>query len=256
MAKKLFYSMGEVSEMFDVNASLIRFWETKFDILRPQKNKKGNRLFSPADVENLKLIYHLVKENGMTLAGAAKRLRQNREGVSRDLEIIEKLQRVRSLLLDVREVLKADDDVREVFVDPTPADWDDVPASEYGTKSGGEPADNRMSEESPPDGEAVGDRTLPDTDTAFRHEADNSKPDSGEGQGAAPVCEPRCAEVPEGLAELVAVATDNGCEAGPAAPYFIQREIPVPPQPFPERFSHTEGPGEDAACSVVEQTLF
>ena len=56
MAKKLFYSMGEVAEMFDVNASLIRFWETKFDILRPQKNKKGNRLFSPADVENLKLI--------------------------------------------------------------------------------------------------------------------------------------------------------------------------------------------------------
>ena len=251
--------------MFDVNPSLIRFWEQKFDILKPDKNKKGNRLFTPKDVE--KLIYHLVKENGMTLAGAAKRLRQNREGVSRDLEIIEKLQRVRSLLLDVREVLKADDDVREVFVDPTPADWDDVPASEYGTKSGGEPADNRMSEESPPDGEAVGDRTLPDTDTAFRHEADNSKPDSGEGQGAAPVCEPRCAEVPEGLAELVAVATDNGCEAGPAAPYFIQREIPVPPQPFPERFSHTEGPGEDAeepkpeppkaaACSVVEQTLF
>lgn len=71
MAKKLFYSMGEVAEMFDVNASLIRFWETKFDILRPQKNKKGNRLFSPADVENLKLIYHLVKERGMTLDGAA-----------------------------------------------------------------------------------------------------------------------------------------------------------------------------------------
>lgn len=78
MAKKLFYSMGEVSEMFDVNASLIRFWETKFDILRPQKNKKGNRLFSPADVENLKLIYHLVKERGMTLDGAARCLKQNK----------------------------------------------------------------------------------------------------------------------------------------------------------------------------------
>ncbi|MEI3590263.1 MAG: hypothetical protein V8Q44_05035 [Alistipes ihumii] len=90
---------------------------------------------------------------------------------------------------------------------------------------------------------------------------------SGEGQGTVLMREPHCAEVPEGLAELVAVATDNGCEAGPAAPYFIQREIPVPPQPFPERLSHTEGPGEDAeepkpeppkaaACSVVEQTLF
>ena len=119
-SRKIYYTMGEVSEMFDVNPSLIRFWEQKFDILKPDKNKKGNRLFTPKDVENLKLIYHLVKENGMTLAGAAKRLRQNREGVSRDLEIIEKLQRVRSLLLDVREVLKADDDGREVFVDPRP----------------------------------------------------------------------------------------------------------------------------------------
>ena len=59
MAKKLFYSMGEVSEMFDVNPSLIRFWEQKFDILKPDKNKKGNRLFTPKDVENLKLIYYL-----------------------------------------------------------------------------------------------------------------------------------------------------------------------------------------------------
>ena len=266
-SRKIYYTMGEVSEMFDVNPSLIRFWEQKFDILKPDKNKKGNRLFTPKDVENLKLIYHLVKENGMTLAGAAKRLRQNREGVSRDLEIIEKLQRVRSLLLDVREVLKADDDGREVFVDPAPADWDDVPASEYGMKSGGEPADNRMSEESSPRGEAIDDRAWPITDTPLRREADNSKPDSGEGQGAALVCEPRCAEVPDGLSELVAVATDNGCEAGPAAPYFIQREIPVPPQPFPERLVLAEEPGEDAgetkpepsktaACSVVEQTLF
>lgn len=164
-------------------------------------------------------------------------------------------------------MLKADDDGREVFVDPTPADWDDTPVLEYGAGSDGEPAGSRLPGESSPGAETIGDRAQSVTDTAFRHEADNSKPDSGEGQGAAPVCEPRCAEMPEGLAELVAVATDNGCEAGPAAPYFIQREIPVPPQPFPERLSHTEGPGEDAeepkpeppkaaACSVVEQTLF
>ena len=106
MAKKLFYSMGEVSEMFDVNASLIRFWETKFDILRPQKNKKGNRLFSPADVENLKLIYHLVKERGMTLDGAARCLKQNKGTISRDAELLERLQRVRALLEEVRAELK------------------------------------------------------------------------------------------------------------------------------------------------------
>lgn len=63
-SRKIYYTMGEVSEMFDVNPSLIRFWEQKFDILKPDKNKKGNRLFTPKDVENLKLIYHLVKENG------------------------------------------------------------------------------------------------------------------------------------------------------------------------------------------------
>ena len=98
MAKKLFYSMGEVAEMFDVNASLIRFWETKFDILRPQKNKKGNRLFSPADVENLKLIYHLVKERGMNLDGAARCLKQNKGTISRDAELLERMLRVRALL--------------------------------------------------------------------------------------------------------------------------------------------------------------
>lgn len=110
MAEKLFYSMGEVAEMFDVNASLIRHWESQFDVIRPRRNKKGNRLFSPQDVENLKLIYHLVKERGMTLEGAKKSLRQQRAaegGVERDAELMERLQRIRSLLVEVREDLKA-----------------------------------------------------------------------------------------------------------------------------------------------------
>ena len=117
MAKKLFYSMGEVAEMFDVNASLIRFWETKFDILRPQKNKKGNRLFSPADVENLKLIYHLVKERGMTLDGAARCLKQNKGTISRDAELLERLQRVRALLEEVRAELKESAEDRAVVAE-------------------------------------------------------------------------------------------------------------------------------------------
>lgn len=102
--------MGEVAEMFDVNASLIRFWEQKFDVLKPDKNKKGNRLFTPADVENLKLIYHLVKENGMTLAGAQKKLKENRDGVTKNLDVIEKLQEIRALLLEVRQELKTGTD--------------------------------------------------------------------------------------------------------------------------------------------------
>ena len=109
MADKLFYSMGEVAEMFDVNTSLIRHWESQFSILRPKRNKKGNRLFSPEDVENLKMIYHLDKERGMTLEGAKKALRKapSESGVDRDAELMERLQRIRALLVEVREDLKA-----------------------------------------------------------------------------------------------------------------------------------------------------
>ncbi len=104
----MFYTMGEVAEMFDVNQSLIRHWERQFDVLRPKRNKKGNRLFSPQDVERLKVIYHLVKERGMTLDGARKALRRHRadEGVPREVELMERLQRIRSLLVEVREELK------------------------------------------------------------------------------------------------------------------------------------------------------
>lgn len=109
MAEKLFYSMGEVAEMFDVNASLIRHWEAQFSVIRPKRNKKGNRLFSPQDVEHLKLIYHLVKERGMTLEGAKKALRQHSAegGMERDAELMERLQHIRALLVEVREDLKA-----------------------------------------------------------------------------------------------------------------------------------------------------
>lgn len=121
MAKKLFYSMGEVSEMFDVNASLIRHWESKFDVLRPRKNKKGNRMFSPGDVENLKLIYHLVKERGMTLEGANRCLKRNKGALTRDAELLERLQRVRAMLVEVREELRSDDDATILADEPDAA---------------------------------------------------------------------------------------------------------------------------------------
>lgn len=94
--------------MFDVKPSLLRHWEAKFDILKPKKNKKGNRLFTPEDVENLKLIYHLVKERGLTLDGAARALRANRGELTRDAELLERLQRIRAQLVEVREELKGD----------------------------------------------------------------------------------------------------------------------------------------------------
>ena len=102
---KLLYSMGEVTEMFDVNASLIRYWESKFDCIKPHKNKKGNRMFTPSDVENLKLIYHLVKEKGMTLEGANKTMKRRGKSVRREISILERLQNIRAMLIEVRESL-------------------------------------------------------------------------------------------------------------------------------------------------------
>ena len=104
--KKIFYTVGEVADMFGENASLIRFWTNKFDgIIKPFKNKKGNRMFSPGDIETFKLIRHLVKDRGMTLAGARKRIEDNRNGENRNLEIAESLKEIKTMLLEVKELL-------------------------------------------------------------------------------------------------------------------------------------------------------
>lgn len=84
---KLYYTIGEVSEMFGVNTSLIRFWEKEFDIIKPKKNKKGNRLFTPEDIDNFKVIYNLVKEQGLTLEGAKKYLKENKKTVKHEMKI-------------------------------------------------------------------------------------------------------------------------------------------------------------------------
>ena len=97
--------MGEVTEMFDVNASLIRYWESKFDCIKPHKNKKGNRMFTPSDIENFKLIYHLVKEKGMTLEGANNTMKRRGKKVQSEISILERLQSIRAMLVEVRESL-------------------------------------------------------------------------------------------------------------------------------------------------------
>ena len=79
LPEKRYYSIGEVAKAFDVNASLIRFWDSEFDILKPKKNAKGNRMFTPEDVKNLQLIYHLVKERGFTLEGARTHLKEGQK---------------------------------------------------------------------------------------------------------------------------------------------------------------------------------
>ena len=112
--KKLYYTIGEVSDMFDVNTSLIRFWESEFDVLKPKKNNKGNRLFTPDDIEHLKVIYNLVKEQGLTLEGAKKYLKENKKQISHQVknqrtqfgEIEEKLKKIKATLVDLRASLQ------------------------------------------------------------------------------------------------------------------------------------------------------
>lgn len=104
--KKLYYTIGEVAKMFDVNTSLIRFWEKEFDIIKPAKNKKGNRLFRPEDIDNFYIIFHLVKEKGLTLAGAKKKIRQNKEDTINNFEIIKKLENIKSDLLAIKDNLE------------------------------------------------------------------------------------------------------------------------------------------------------
>lgn len=103
--EKLYYSIGEVADMYGVNTSLIRFWEKNFSIIKPKKNKKGNRLFTKADIDNFGLIYHLVKEQGYTLDGARKRLQENKEGAINNYEVINSLKEIKGMLLEVKEML-------------------------------------------------------------------------------------------------------------------------------------------------------
>lgn len=102
---KLYYSISEVATMFNVNASLIRFWEKEFDIIKPKKNNKGNRLFTVQDIDSLKIIYHLVKERGFTLEGAKNKLKNNRKETIENVEIVQSLQQIKKFLLELKEEL-------------------------------------------------------------------------------------------------------------------------------------------------------
>ena len=105
LTEKLFYKIGEVAEIFKVNVSLIRFWEKEFDILKPKKNKKGNRIFTKKDVDNLTIIYHLVKERGFTLEGAKQKLKENKSDTIDNVEIVNHLKDIRGFLVKLREGL-------------------------------------------------------------------------------------------------------------------------------------------------------
>ncbi|MEN8188002.1 MAG: MerR family transcriptional regulator [Bacteroidota bacterium] len=102
---KRYYKIGEVAKAFDVNTSLIRFWENEFDVIQPKKNKKGNRMFTQEDVKNLQLIFHLVKEKGYTLEGAKIKLKENPEQTSDNHDIIVRLENIKNELLNIKNQL-------------------------------------------------------------------------------------------------------------------------------------------------------
>ncbi len=105
LPEKRYYKIGEVAKAFNVNTSLIRFWENEFDVLKPKKNKKGNRLFTPEDLRNLKMIYFLVKEKGFTLDGAKKKLKENPEDIFSKHNIILRLEEIKNELIQIKNQL-------------------------------------------------------------------------------------------------------------------------------------------------------
>ena len=121
MAEKLYYSMGEVTEMFDVEPSLIRYWCSQFTCLRPKRNAKGNRMFTPQDIERLKRIHHLLKDKKMTIEGAKNAMRKRNieaEEKDSDIALLEQLQALRAMLVEMRETIGEGEFVEEV-VDET-----------------------------------------------------------------------------------------------------------------------------------------
>ena len=106
--EKLYYSMGEVSRILGENTSLVRFWAQKFpDFIKPARNKKGNRLFTAQDLANFKVIYYLVKERGMTLEGAARRMKDNITGEDKRMDVISRLNGIKEKLLEISASLTA-----------------------------------------------------------------------------------------------------------------------------------------------------
>ena len=105
LPEKRYYKIGEVAKAFGVNTSLIRFWENEFDVLKPKKNKKGNRLFTSTDLQNLKLIFSLVKEKGYTLDGARKKMKENPKGIMDKHEMITNLENIKQELINIKNQL-------------------------------------------------------------------------------------------------------------------------------------------------------
>lgn len=100
--RKQYYSIGEVAEMFNLNTSLLRYWETEFDILKPRKNRKGDRHFRPEDIKNLALIHHLLRQRKYTIEGAKDYLKKNKSKAHQNFGLIQRLEKLKKFLLELK----------------------------------------------------------------------------------------------------------------------------------------------------------
>lgn len=100
-SNRLYYSIKEVAAHFNVNESLLRFWETEFDIINPRKTDSGTRQYTKDDIENIAVVYHLVKEKGLTLEGARQTLKLKRDEETRKIQVINKLEQIKKELEDL-----------------------------------------------------------------------------------------------------------------------------------------------------------
>lgn len=104
-SEKLYFSIGEVAEKFNLAPSALRFWEKEFDTIKPFKNKKGNRFYTQEDIDQIALINHLVKERGLTLKGAKAKIRENKDEIEHNYEIVQKLQEIKNYLIEIKDIL-------------------------------------------------------------------------------------------------------------------------------------------------------
>ena len=104
--EKVIFTIGEVAEIIGESTSLIRYWEKEFDALKPQKNKKGNRLFTKEDIETVKLIHYLLKVRGLTIKGAKQKLKENRDETIQNYEIVNRLQQIKQQLVEIRDAMQ------------------------------------------------------------------------------------------------------------------------------------------------------
>lgn len=272
---KIYYTMGEVAEMFDVRPSLIRFWEKKFDILKPRKNKKGNRLFTPEDVDNLRMIYHLVKEKGMTLDGAGRKMKgAGSEGLSRDMEILDRLQAIKAMLAEVKQAINLGSGLRdEEWEEETPgaetgADIQPAPESGAAPQPGDNdeaewidetPADTEVPAAEVPAAEAPAAGNTGDEDDEYGFGRGDSTPGPFDYEPAADYDVPQTADAGEGSPQP---AEPGSSPAAENTGSDTEREETAP-KPRRKRASRTirlddeEEPSQQPAKPrIIEQTLF